>query len=114
MLSRRNKYFLDLCHSQRNLNRSWHHLLEKIRSVLHKGKHQELMASITWLRKQGILGSKSKESYGQKARCALALEKKNPCVTSTFHRLVGKAGCKAVKYIDLSCLKGEQLLMNVG
>lgn len=35
MLSRRNKYFLDVCHLQKN--RSWHHLLEKIRSVLHTG-----------------------------------------------------------------------------
>lgn len=37
MLSRRNKYFLDFFHSQEKLNRFWHHLLEKIRSVLHKG-----------------------------------------------------------------------------
>lgn len=73
------------------------------------------MASITWLRKQGILGSKSKESYGQKVRFSLALgKKKNLPATTIFHRLVGKIASKAVKYIDLWHLKREQILMNVG
>lgn len=72
------------------------------------------MASITWLRKQGILGSKSKESYGQKVRFSLALGKKNLPATTIFHRHAGKIASKAVKYIDLWHLKREQILMNVG
>lgn len=88
MLSRRNKYFLDLCCSQKNLNRSWHHLVEKIRSVLHTGIGDiHNMAEKT--------GSKSKESQGQKARCALALEKKIIHVPpAQFTDLWGKQAAK--------------------
>lgn len=60
------------------------------------------------VKEQGILGSKSKMHLGTGEK------KINPCATNTIHRLVGKTGCKAVKYTDLWHLKREQLLMNVG
>lgn len=56
---------------------------------------------------KGILWSKSKV-------CLDTGKKIIHVPPAHFTDLWGKQTCKAVKYIDLWCLKGEQLLTNVG
>lgn len=60
------------------------------------------------VKKQGILGSKSKVCPGTGKKTP------HPCASSTFYRLMGETGCNAVKCIDLWALKRKQLLMNIG
>lgn len=74
-----------------------------------KRKHQELVVSMTVLfqapQSQSTL-LRSKESYGQKARCVLASSENYIHVQpAQFIDLWGKTACNAVKCIDLWCLR---------